>query len=303
MKKHLYLFTTLLIAATLFTACSKDDDSVAPQPTPSTGSLDSPNLDMPAPKGGSSIIVTHTAKLNKNLAVVGVNYSVEWDTELHAQRWSCYKMYATVNANNVDRYVAPDKDGTLSPSSQYPNDPDLPEQYRFTKDSYKNSGYDHGHICPSADRISSTETNYQTFYMTNMQPQNHAFNAGIWEDLEKQVRIWADKFDTLYVCKGGVIDNPSNIISYLGSGQNKIPIPKYFFMAVLGRKRNDFKATGFYIAQDNHPSTSNKSYAATIAELQEKTGIDFFCNLPDDIENSVENISKSKMLTEWTYTK
>lgn len=309
MKKHLYLFTTLLIAATLFTACSKDDDSVAPQPTPSTGSLASPNLDMPAPKGGSSIIVTHTAKLNKNLAVVGVNYSVEWDTEKHSQRWSCYKMYSTVNSKLVTRYYSDDK--SLNPSGQYPNDTDLPAAYRFTSDPYWGTGYDHGHICPSNDRVSSDPINYQTFFMTNMQPQYGSsrgnFNGGVWANLENQVNQWKVKFDTLYVCKGGTIDNEANIIEYLGSGQNKIPVPKYFFMAVLGRNGDKFQATGFWINQQEYVKSSasdknsRKKYAVTIKEIQDYTGIDFFHNLPDDIENAVENVSKTQMYQEWTW--
>ena len=299
MKKQLsFLFVCL--AAMTFIACGGDDDYTPDKP--GDNSIPSAILQFPALKGGSSIVVNHVATLNDRNGATGVNYSVEWDTQLNSQRWSCYKMYNTVNANNVTRYSA-SNDGSLSSSCQYPNDFDLPEQYRLTADPYSRSGYDHGHICPSADRLCSTQANYQTFYITNMQPQNNDFNAGIWADLETQVRVWANKFDTLYVCKGGVIDNPNAIIKYLGSGRNKIPVPKYFFMAVLGRKGNDFKATGFYIAQDSHSSNSNKAYAVTIADLQTKTGIDFFCNLPDNIESEVENISRTRMLTEWTYTK
>jgi endonuclease G len=134
-----------------------------------------------------------------------------------------------------------------------------------------------------------------------MQPQNNKFNAGIWANMETQVRTWAGNFDTLFVCKGGTIDKSEWILKYLGSEKNKIPVPKYFFMAVLGKKGTSFKATGFWIAQDNYSSTSLKSYAVTIQNLQQKTGIDFFCNLPDDIENQVENVSQSKMESEWVW--
>ena len=261
------------------------------------------SLEFPALKGGKSVVVVHNAKLNNNKTVV--NFSVEWDTEMHAQRWTCYQMYSDVNVQNVQRYdKAHDVDNTLSyATGQYPNDPELPAAYQFTKDSYKGSKYDHGHICPSQDRVCSEEANRQTFCMTNMQPQNHNFNAGIWADMESQVRTWANKFDTLFVCKGGTIDKSEWIIKYLGSGSNMIPVPKYFFMAVLGKKGANFKATGFWIAQDNYSSTALKSYAVTISTLQSKTGIDFFCNLPDDIENEVENISQTKMESEWTWYK
>lgn len=270
------------------------------------------NLEFPALKGGNSIVIVHNGVLNDKLNKSGVNYSVEWDTQIRAQRWSCYQMYADnyKTGSQVSRYYA-DNDGSLSPECQYPNDPDIPSQYQLTIDPYKYSGYDHGHICPSADRQRAVEGNYQTFYITNMQPQNNKFNAVIWANMENQVRTWAGNFDTLFVCKGGTIDKPEHIIEYVCQkshqstrvNENHIPVPKYFFMAVLGKKGSSFKATGFWIPQDSYSATTLKSYAVTIQALQKNTGIDFFCNLPDDIENEVENVAQSQMEKEWTWFK
>jgi endonuclease G len=142
-----------------------------------------------------------------------------------------------------------------------------------------------------------------------MQPQYNKFNAGLWEKMEEDVRNWANKSDTLYVCKGGTIDKSSNILEYVFQSSHQstkvndkhIPVPKYFFMAVLGKKGSSFKATGFWIAQDNYNDTKLKSYAVTIQALQKSTGIDFFCNLPDDIENEVENVAQSQMEKEWVW--
>jgi len=300
MKKQFYFLALTVLVALALTACSKDDESNGDG---GAASVKAGNLEFPAPKGGSSIIITHTAKLNNSL--VGTNYSVEWDTEKNSQRWSCYKMYSSIVGSTVSRYYTSDK--TLSINGQYPNDPDLPEQYQLTVDPYWSSGYDHGHICPSADRQRSTDANKQTFYITNMQPQGNAFNAGIWATMELTVRNWTSKYDTLYVCKGGTIDSEENIIEYVCNGshqstrvnKNHIPVPRYFFMAVLGRYKNTFRATGLWINQESYYSNTVKSYAITISDLQRLTGIDFFHNLPDDIESQVENVSKAQMLSEW----
>ena len=109
----------------------------------------------------------------------------------------------------------------------------------MTADPYKYNGYDHGHICPSADRLRSAESNYQTFYITNMQPQLNVFNAGIWEKMEEQVRTWASACDTLFVCKGGTIDKQEHVLGQLTDQikrENRIPVPRYFFMALLSKK-------------------------------------------------------------------
>ena len=260
-------------------------------------------LEFPKLKGGSSIVIVHKSILNKNTRNEGVNYSVEWDCNINAQRWSCYQLYSSINYHssyNVSRYYA-DNDGSLSAQCQYPNDSDLPAEYRFATDPFKYSGYDHGHICPSADRLRATECNYQTFYITNMQPQYNKFNAGLWEKMEEDVRNWANQSDTLYVCKGGTIDNEENIIKYLGSGTNKIPVPKYFFMAVLCKNSQGYKALGFWVEQKNEDRSADKlgDYVVNIYDLQQLTGIDFFCNLPDNIENQVETLPVDNVKRAW----
>lgn len=258
-------------------------------------------LEFPKLKDNGSLVIVHRAQLNKTQE--GINYCVEWDPAINAQRWSCYQMYSSINYHssyNVSRYKA-DNDGTLSPECQYPNDPDLSVAYQMTADPYKYNGYDHGHICPSADRLRSTESNYQTFYITNMQPQLNVFNAGIWEVMEEQVRTWAAMSDTLYVCKGGTIDKQEHIIRYLTDqidGKNKIPVPRYFFMAILSKTGNNYKALGFWVEHlnEDHKMDALRGYTVSIDLLEKYTGLDFFCNLPDDIEDNVE---KALTLSSW----
>ena len=313
--KDLILATIMALAVV---ACGDDDEDIIIQPGGGGGSgktvvntnknVTGPTearyrLEFPALKGGNNVTVVHKAILNKNTGTVGVNYCVEWDPDINAQRWSCYQMYSSVNYHssyNVSRYYA-ENDGTLSETCQYPNDPDLPAQYRFSTDPYKYSGFDHGHICPSADRLRSVEANYQTFYITNMQPQYNKFNAGLWGKMEIQLRSWAAASDTLYVCKGGTIDSSEKTMGYIGSGSNRIPVPKYFFMALLSRSGNNYKAMGFWVEQKNEDRSYDNlgSYVVNIYELQKLTNIDFFCNLPDDIESQVESLPVANVKREW----
>ena len=161
----------------------------------------------------------------------------------------------------MSRYYA-DNDGTLSATCQYSNDADLPATYRFSEDPYKYTGYDHGHICPSADRLRAEECNYQTFYITNMQPQYNKFNAGLWAKMEEDVRTWANQADTLYICKGGTIDKSSNFLEYIYQNSHQstkvndkhIPVPKYFYMALLSRRGSQWQAMAYWVEQTNTDS-------------------------------------------------
>ena len=246
-------------------------------------------LEFPRLKGGDNLVIVHST------ANYGVNYSLEWNPSKNAQRWSCYQMYAANSVANTSRYYSKD--------NQYPQDPQLPREYQLPGDPFWNSGYDHGHICPSADRLCSYEANVQTFYLTNMQPQRNVFNAGLWSKMEGQVRTWnrGNFRDTLYVCKGGTIDKEEHIIKYLGSGLSKIPVPRYFFMALLCKNSDGYKALGFWAEHSDYDHSTDRlaDYVVNIDQLEELTGIDFFCNLPDAIENRIESLPLDNVRRAW----
>ena len=108
------------------------------------------------------------------------------------------------------------------------------------------------------------------------------------------MRSWntADFRDTLYVVKGGTIDHNSDIIEHTSTG---LLVPKYFFMAILCKNKSTvnegYKAIGFYLEHRSfyEDEKTLSPYIVSIDKLENLTGIDFFCNLPDRIENQVEN--------------
>lgn len=278
----------LMFAATLMLAgCGGDDDD----PIPSGKSNNNKNvvkagvpaevtrLEFPRLRDiGNNIVVVHKTSDSYS---DGVNYSVEWDIEKKSQRWTCYQMMRGYRVTGVKPY-----DG----NPLYPFDEDLPRYDYFSQDLFWGSGFDHGHICPKASRLYSDRANYQTFYLTNMQPQYHEFNAGIWVKLENRIRsAWtpSNSTDVLYVCKGGTIDNENQIIKRISG---KLIVPKYFFTALLLKNSSGYRAVGFWFEHtaDDHSEDNLKDYAISIDALEQLTGIDFFCNLPDDIEAEVE---------------
>ena len=255
-------------------------------------------LEFPHTKGGSLMLIHYTNDQ------YGINYSVEWDIEKRAPRWSAYQMHSGTLKRNTTRYY--------SQNNQYPRDPMLPDSYYFSTDLFWSSGFSHGHICPSADRLYSTEANYQTFFLTNMQPQYSMFNSGVdysspWCRLEDKVRTWAASnstasngqrvSDTLYVVKGGTIEDNQLLTKIKG----ELRVPKYFFVALLLKNQQGYKAIGFWIEHDNqnHGSDPLNKYAMNIRELEQLTGIDFFCNLPDDVEARVEQLPRENVCRAW----
>lgn len=257
-------------------------------------------LEFPKLKGGNSIIRVYRDGNSKQYDPDNVNYAVEWDCDKKSQRWSCYIITKNNRAKNTDRYK--------SESNQYPNDPELAASNRWEKDYIYRSGFDHGHICNSQDRLYSFNANYQTFFLTNMQPQYKVFNGshpdhkyeGLWIKMENYLNGFKlNDTDTMYVCKGGTIDKEENILMRI---QIKLIVPKYFFVAVLVKKMVNgqayYKSIGMWFPHTNvyHGDDKLSDYAMSIKDLEAKTGIDFFCNLPDNIEQDVES---KKILSDW----
>ncbi len=312
--KRLYALPLLLTAVVLTIACSSDDNNGTDMASGNSNANPAPyaSLEFPRVKGGNSTVVTHAT------AELGTTYSLEWDHQLKAQRWTCYFF---TNKNNKKGWYRDNWkkgvnwDGKYWTGDPFQKDPDVPyaEQPNvtgeFSGSSYPDKGFSYfqrGHICASEDRIVSMYDNGQTFYMTNMMPQGDQFNDKIWSKMESFVRNdWGRKItgtsDTLFVVKGGTIDKENQVLCRTRSG---FIVPRYFFMALLLKRGTSYQAMAFWVEHINSDHSNDKlsDYVLNIRELEEKAGIDFFCNLPDDTEASVENQDIATIKRLWNLT-
>lgn len=216
-------------------------------------------------------LAEHDYFVQKSTSDNRINYTVEWCGEKRANRWTAYQLCSADMIKVAER------------KNKFYEDTEVPAEYRTTLSDYPGGGYARGHLCPSGDRVDTQERNDQTFCLSNMQPQISGHNSGIWNSLEGKVRQWAENCDTMYVVKAATIDSIAFIQGYI---TNHLIVPKYFYMALLAYK----KATGTYEAMgiwSPHYNKSTPEYIS-IKELQDRTGIDFFCNLPDQVEQTVE---------------
>lgn len=192
-------------------------------------------------------------------------------SEAHEQpAWVTYKLTRKeVKAKRVSRSV-----GTFLP------DPEIPTGSAQLED-YRRSGYARGHIAPAADMAWSETTLKESFYLSNICPQKESFTAGIWADLEQKMRYWATIEGEIYIVTGPVLTAAKTTTI----GPNNVTVPEAFYKAVLVPQKN--KAIGFYLSHEasNEPF---QSLTLTIDALEEKTGLDFFSELPDEVESSIE---------------
>ena len=151
----------------------------------------------------------------------------------------------------------------------------------YADDDYR---WSRGHMAPAADFEWDAEAMGETFYLTNICPQDRELNKNDWNYLEKQVRKWAREFGKVWVVTGPVIGTNR----YGTIGDRDVVVPDSFFKAVLAYKGGKYHSIAFMMDNDDKRYWLDDC-AMTVNDLESVTGLDLFPLLPDDVENTVES--------------
>lgn len=186
--------------------------------------------------------------------------------------------------------------GDSLPRNNFEPDQSLPRGFRrIAYYDYSGSGYDRGHMVPSADRFADARLNEQTFLLTNIVPQTGDLNQHTWNKLESYSRALARRGNTIYTI-AGVYGEKERL-------RNKVTVPTncWKVIVVLRPGTEDITFTTRIIAVDM-PNIDGiagvrwENYKTTVRSIEEKTGLDIFSILPRDLQEIIENRSDSNML-------
>ena len=242
-----------------------------PQPVPDLDLTKTGWLELPAMDNPDLGYYSHSFQMNGKTYR---NYSFGWSQDDLVAVWVAYplcKFYTNKTVGRTDAWAY---------------DPLLGSAYSSAPFGGYGGSYARGHQLPSADRLCCKDANVQTFYGTNLTPQLNGHNEGIWQALEDRVRTIANNSDTTYVVTGCMVRNP--IGTTTDSDGKEMSVPSHYFKALLRYSKastlGQWSAAGFYLEHRNYSKGSSgydfKAVSMSIDELEEKTGLDFFVNLP-----------------------
>ncbi|MFL1011766.1 DNA/RNA non-specific endonuclease [Flavisericum labens] len=203
-------------------------------------------------------------------------YSLSYNEEYEQAEWVAYELKKShLSSTNFKRPYFEIDQAVKTDAAHWGN--------------YKNSGYDRGHLCPAGDRRYSKEAYDETFLTSNISPQEHEFNSGVWNKLEQKVRYWARKYDGVFVVTGGVLKGQLNTI-----GEEDVAVPRQFYKIVLDYNNGAAKMIGFLLPhkQSNQPLYK---FVVPADSIEAVTDIDFFPRLDDALENKLEAYSDYKL--------
>lgn len=162
---------------------------------------------------------------------------------------------------------------------------DLRTAARVTSAAYTNSGYDRGHLAPNyaiATRYGE-EAQRETFLMSNIVPQRHGLNAGLWKQMEMKIATsYPGRFGEVWVLAGPVF----------GVRGAKLPngtaVPEAFFMIVIDESDGRVRAEAFVFPQEAPAGAELDRFTVSVDEVEKRTGFDFLHELEDGAEDALE---------------
>jgi endonuclease G len=202
--------------------------------------------------------------------------------------------------NWVSWHLDPTWVGSASRCDCFASDATLPSGwYRVGSSSYTNSGFDRGHMCPSADRTFSSTDNRETFLMTNMIPQAPNNNQRTWVGLENYERTLVNQGNECYIICGaygiGGTGSKGGTTNTIDAGRVTVPRQIWKVLISIPQGTNDVArvTTSSRIIAINTPNVNNLNtnwgvYRTSVDAIEAATGYDLFSALPDDIEAVLE---------------
>jgi len=197
------------------------------------------------------------------------HYILDYNEEHEQSNWIFYKI--------TEDHIK----GTAKRKNHYKSDPMI-TTYSSNYRDYTSTGYDRGHLCPAGSMKINQDAMDDTFYMSNISPQNPGFNRGVWNKLEQQVRRWVDVYGDLYVVSGPVFDSEMASI-----GVSNVSVPKRFYKVVYACEGQG-KMIGFVLPNEKSDQDLT-DYTVSVDEVERITNIDFYFNLDDQFEDYLES--------------
>ena len=196
-------------------------------------------------------------------------YKTCFNSSKKLARWVSYKLSEDMFRGNARR------------SNKFSIDPLIPKLSPKPK-HYQGSGFDRGHLAPAGDMNINQTAMDQSFYMTNISAQEPSFNRGIWKKLENLIRNLTEANKVYEVVTGPVFKFKKKSFN-----SRYLNVPQAFYKIIFYQDKFETKVLAFLIP-NKKSNESLTEFLIPVNTIEALTGIDFFQELPDNVENVIE---------------
>ncbi|XP_063777907.1 nuclease EXOG, mitochondrial isoform X2 [Pseudophryne corroboree] len=218
-----------------------------------------------------------------------ISHALSYDQAKKIPRWVIEHLTTEKTIGNADRKHC-----------KFKPDPNIPQVFSATNEDYWHSGWSRGHMAPAGDSKYSTEAMAETFYLSNIVPQNYENNAGFWNRFEMYCRDLTKRFDDVWVVSGPLTlpvqhEDGSKTVTYRVIGKDDVAVPSHLYKVILAKKNQsaELLAEGAFIVPNVPISFDHQlpEYQVQLEELEKLSGLIFFPKV--DRSKGVRNICEA----------
>ena len=247
----MFIVNAVAMMAFMLTGCFRTADAVA-QAVATEGTA---GLELPVSDSTEDIIVR-------------LGYTASYNHTTLCPDWVAWEL------------TAEEADGQNDGQYSFSRDPGVAWP-KASREDYSRSGYDKGHMAPRADMRWSCQALEESYYFTNICPQDHEMNSQAWRKIEELTRRLAKRFGQVWIVCGPIFDTLDT--QKIGN----VSVPRAFFKALAVSTADGYSTVGFLV--DNNPqSFSPRHYAVSVDSVEAVIGRNLFPSLPEEVENDFD---------------
>ncbi|XP_048366234.1 nuclease EXOG, mitochondrial [Sphaerodactylus townsendi] len=230
------------------------------------------------------------------------NHVLSYDQAKRVPRWVIEHISKLKTVGNADRKHC-----------KFRPDPGIPPLFSAMNEDYVGSGWSRGHMAPAGDNKYSPKAMAETFYLSNIVPQNYENNAGFWNRMEMYCRELTERFEDVWIVSGPLTlpqsdeDGKKRVI-YQVIGKDDVAVPSHLYKVILARRSAAFPSPlglGAFVVPNDPISFDHQlpEFQVGIEELEKMSGLVFFpqVNKDKDVRNICEiDTCKLMSLEEFT---
>ncbi|KAM8758166.1 nuclease EXOG, mitochondrial isoform 1-T1 [Rhynchonycteris naso] len=215
------------------------------------------------------------------------NHALSYDQSKRVPRWVLEHISKSKIMGDADR-----RDCNFKP------DPSIPQAFSAVNKDYIGSGWSRGHMAPAGNNKFSSKAMAETFYLSNIVPQNIDNNAGYWNRIEMYCRELTERFEDVWIVSGPLTlpqtrSDGKKIVSYQVIGEDNVAVPSHLYKVILARRSpvsTEPLALGAFVVPNEaigfQPQLSE--FQVSVQDLEKLSGLVFFPRL--DRTSGIRNI-------------
>ncbi|XP_026574286.1 nuclease EXOG, mitochondrial [Pseudonaja textilis] len=225
------------------------------------------------------------------------NHALSYDQAKRVPRWVIEHISKYKTSGSADRKHC-----------KFKADPNIPSMFSAVNEDYIGSGWSRGHMAPAGDNKHSPEAMAETFYLSNIVPQNYENNAGFWNRVEMYCRELTERFEDVWIVSGPLTlpqleeDGKKKVI-YQVIGKDEVAVPSHLYKVILARRSEvlqDPLLLGAFVIPNRPIGFDHQlqEFQVGIEDLEKMSGLVFFpeLNKSEDVRNICE-VDTCKLMT------